>query len=55
MPMTDKGKEILKNLRKEYGKDKGESVMYAMKNEGKITGIDHAKQKAGELRKHKNG
>ena len=53
MPLTDKGKEILKNMRKEYGKDKGESVMYATENKGKITGIEHAKKRASEIRGRK--
>jgi hypothetical protein len=55
MPLTDKGKEMLKSLRAEYGKDKGESVMYAMKNAGKITGIDHAKKIASGLKGKKSG
>lgn len=29
MPLTPKGKEILKNFEKEYGKSKGEGYFYA--------------------------
>ena len=55
MPLSDKGKEILKNMRSKYGKDKGESVFYASANKGKITGIEEAKKKASSLRSKKNG
>src|SRR5208283_570371 len=44
MPLTSKGEEILANMKKEYGSKKGESVLYASKNAGKITGIDAAPQ-----------
>lgn len=40
MPLTPKGKEIEKNMEKEYGSKKGKEVLYASKNAGKITGID---------------
>jgi hypothetical protein len=54
MPLTDKGKEIINNMHAKYGKKKGDAVFYASKNAGKITGIDHAKKIASELRR-KNG
>jgi hypothetical protein len=40
MPLTEKGKEIKSSLVKEYGHDKGRQVFYAMKNAGKISGVD---------------
>lgn len=40
MPLTSKGQEILANLTKEYGAEKGKEVLYAGKNSGKFTGID---------------
>jgi len=40
MPLTEKGEKILNNLEKEYGKEKGKSVLYAGKNAGTFTGID---------------
>lgn len=40
MPLTEKGKKIKRGLVEEYGHDKGRSVFYAMKNAGKITGVD---------------
>lgn len=39
-PLTDKGKEIMASLKEQYGEEKGEQVFYAMKNSGKIGGID---------------
>lgn len=44
MPLTPKGKKILRNMKKEYGGKKGESVFYASDNKGKITGV-HGKRK----------
>ena len=41
MPLTSKGKKVLSAMTKEYGAKKGKSVMYAMKNAGKLSGIDH--------------
>jgi hypothetical protein len=43
MPLTAKGKKILKNMRSQYGK-RAEQVLYASKNAGKITGIDRKKK-----------
>jgi hypothetical protein len=40
MPLTKKGKEIMGNMRKEYGAKKAKEVFYASKNAGKISGID---------------
>jgi hypothetical protein len=40
MPLTEKGETIKKAMQEEYGEEKGERVMYASKNAGKITGID---------------
>jgi hypothetical protein len=40
MPLTENGKEIRSSLVKEYGHDRGRQVFYAMKNKGKITGVD---------------
>ena len=39
-PLTEKGKEILVSMKKEYGDEQGEKIFYASKNAGKITGID---------------
>ena len=40
MPLTAKGEEIKAHLEQEYGKKKGEQVLYAGKNKGTFTGID---------------
>jgi len=39
MPLTPKGTKILKNMKEEYGKKKGEQVFYASENAGKIKGV----------------
>ena len=36
MPLTAAGKKTLASLKKEYGDKNGESVFYAMMNEGKL-------------------
>ncbi len=40
MPLTTKGKKILKEMQSEYGKKKGKSVFYASINKGKIKGAE---------------
>ena len=40
MPLTSKGKKILRSMRKQYGPEKAEKVFYASKNKGKISGVD---------------
>lgn len=45
MPLTTKGKKIKKALSKEYGAKKGESIFYAMRNVGKITGVERKRRK----------
>lgn len=38
MPLTDKGKKVLRSMKEEYGDEKGEEVFYASINAGKIKG-----------------
>ena len=45
MPLTEKGKKIMKSMKKQYGKKKGETVFYASKNKGKIKGVDKKRSK----------
>ena len=45
MPLTEKGKKIMKSMKKQYGKKKGKTVFYASKNKGKIKGVDKKKGK----------
>lgn len=40
MPLTSKGKKILRSMRKQYGPKKAQEVFYASKNKGKISGVD---------------
>jgi hypothetical protein len=40
MPLTTKGKKIMKSMKNRYGKKKGKAVFYASKNKGKIKGVD---------------
>lgn len=40
MPLTEKGSEIMSNMKKEYGSEEGERVFYASKNKGNISGVD---------------
>lgn len=44
MPLTTKGKKIMANMKKEYGKD-AERVFYASRNKGRITGVDRGSQR----------
>jgi len=45
MPLTKKGKKILKNMKKTYGAEKGEKVFYASKNKGVIKNVDESEQR----------
>ena len=45
MPLPKKGLKIRESLKKHYGKKKGEAVLYAMKNAGKIKSIAKKKRK----------
>jgi hypothetical protein len=44
MPLNKKGLKIRSALEKEYGKKKGDQVLYAMENSGKVTGIKKKKK-----------
>jgi len=44
MPLTAKGRKIMKAMQKSYGKKKGKQVFYASKNKGTITGV-HVKRR----------
>ena len=43
VPLTDKGQKIMSAMKKQYGSDKGESVFYASRNKGVITGVEGRK------------
>ena len=40
MPLTDKGKKVMKAMKKTYGAAKAKEVFYAMINEKKLTGVE---------------
>jgi hypothetical protein len=44
MPMTEKGKKIMKSMKKQYDKKKGEKIFYASKNKGVIKGVEKGKK-----------
>jgi hypothetical protein len=46
MPLTTKGRKILRHMEKEYGTEKGKSVFYAARNKGRITGVDRPRKPA---------
>lgn len=43
MPLTNKGKKIMKNMVETYGKKKAKEVFYAMIKEGKLKGVEEKK------------
>ena len=52
MPLTNKGKKIMKSMKGQYGKKEGEKVFYASRNKGKIKGVERANK--GKLMRGKN-
>jgi hypothetical protein len=40
MPLTEKGQRILKEMKDEYGPEKGREVFYASLNKGTISGVE---------------
>ena len=44
MPLNQKGRKIMKSMKKTYGKD-AKAVFYASKNKGVIKGVDRSKKK----------
>ncbi|HEV2321690.1 MAG TPA: hypothetical protein VGT42_04945 [Gammaproteobacteria bacterium] len=40
MPLTAKGRKILRNMEREYGPAKGRAVFYASINKGRISGAE---------------
>lgn len=43
MPLTSKGRRIMRKMRKEYGKKKARKVFYASRNKGTIKGVERRK------------
>ena len=40
MPLTEKGRKIMRSMSKQYGPEKAKKVFYASKNKGTIRGVD---------------
>lgn len=40
MPLTPKGNKIMQAMKTEYGDKRGESVFYASRNKGTISGVE---------------
>lgn len=54
MPLTEKGKKIKRNMRKQYGEKKGDNVFYASQNAGTITGTHDKKPYRKVAQSYKN-
>ena len=46
MPLNKKGKKIMKSMKKQYGKKRGETIFYASKNKGTIKGVEKKKTRS---------
>lgn len=40
MPLTPKGRKILRQMQQEYGTEKGRAVFYASINKGRLQGVE---------------
>ena len=49
MPLNKKGLKLKQKFREEYGKERGDRILYASENKGTITGV--AKKTAGKKKK----
>ena len=48
MPLTEKGRKILRHMEMEYGEKKGRAVFYAARNKGRITGVEQPRKPAAQ-------
>ena len=46
MPLNEKGKKIMKSMKKQYGKKKGKKIFYASKNKGVIKDVEKTKKRS---------
>ena len=46
MPLTVKGKKIMKSMKKQYGAKRGETVFYASRNKGVIKWVEKGKKRS---------
>lgn len=54
MPMTKKGKKIMKSMEDQYGSKEGKKVFYASANKGTIKGVEK-KAYGGMVKKARDG
>ena len=43
MPLTTKGRKIMRSMKRSYGAKKGEQVFYASRNKGTIKKVERAR------------
>ena len=46
MPLNKKGRKIMKSMKEQSGKKRGETVFYASKNKGVIKGVEKKKKRS---------
>ena len=46
MPLNEKGRKIMKSMKEQYGKKRGETVFYASLNKGVIKGVEKKKKRS---------
>jgi hypothetical protein len=53
MPLTSKGKKVMKSMKQTYGGKRGEQVFYATANAGKLSGVEKKQElkKGGKVAK----
>ena len=45
MPLTKKGRKIMRSMQRTYGPKKGKRVFYASRNKGRIKGVDRSRRR----------
>ena len=46
MPLNETGRKIMKSMKEQFGKKRGETVFYASKNKGVIKGVEKKKKRS---------
>ena len=54
MPLTNKGKKIMRAMKSQYGSEEGKKVFYASKNKGTIKGVEDETQMNWQNRIYEN-
>lgn len=52
MPLTPKGRKILRSMQQQYGAEKGKAVFYASRNKGIIKGVEAVSRRKRPARKN---